>query len=159
MAVNVKYINPFIKATQSVLKNACQEDTSLGKLFLKQSPYSSNRVAIIIGITGHIKGQVIFSIGEETACYIASKMMMGMPVNDLDEMAKSAISELTNMILGNTATMFYNDGVLIDITPPSFLMGQNMQISTNKNSQTICIPLILQNGQNFEIDVSLQENN
>jgi chemotaxis protein CheX len=82
---------------------------------------------------------------------------MGMPVAELDEMAKSAISELTNMILGNTATIFYNNGVAVDITPPSLLMGSNIQISTSK-MQTICIPLALSNDTTFEIDVAIQEN-
>lgn len=155
--MNVQYINPFIQGTQSVLKNACNEETSLGKIYLKNSPYTGETISIIIGITGDIKGQVIFSLSIESACYIASKMMMGMPVDQMDELAKSAISELSNMILGNTATLFYNEGIAIDITPPSLLMGQNIQISTTK-MQTICIPLKLSDGKDFAIDVALQDN-
>lgn len=155
--MKVEYINPFIQGTQSVLKNVCNEETSLGKIYLKSSPYTGETISIIIGVTGDIKGQVIFSLNISSACTIASKMMMGMPVPEMDELAKSAISELTNMILGNTATLFYNKGINIDITPPSLLMGQNIQISTTK-SQTICIPLQLSDGNNFEIDVSLQSN-
>lgn len=155
--MNVEFINPFIQGTQSVLKNVCNEETQLGKIYLKTSPYTGETISIIIGVTGDIKGQVIFSLNINSACAIASKMMMGMPVLEMDELAKSAISELTNMILGNTATLFYNGGITIDITPPSLLMGQNIQISTTK-MQTICIPLQLGDGNNFEIDVSLQSN-
>jgi chemotaxis protein CheX len=157
MSVNVEFINPFIQGTQSILKDVCQEEAKLGQIYLKKSPYPSNSVAIIIGITGDIKGQVIFSLGIDTAKWIASKMMMGMPVEQFDEMAKSAISELTNMILGTSATNFYNNGITVDITPPSLLMGDNMQISTTK-MQTICIPLQLSNDSTFEIDVAIQEN-
>lgn len=157
MSINVDLINPFIQGTQSILRDVCQEESKLGKVYLKKSPYASNTIAIIIGLTGDIKGQVIFSLGIKTACSIASKMMMGMPVLELDEMAKSAISELTNMILGNTATLFYNNGVTVDITPPSLLMGDNIQISTSK-MQTICIPLQLSEGTTFEIDVAIQDN-
>jgi len=81
---------------------------------------------------------------------------MGMPVAELDEMAKSAISELTNMVLGNTATLFSQNGVSIDITPPSLLMGENMQISTVK-TQAICIPIQFE-GYTMEIEVAIQEN-
>ncbi len=155
--MNVEYINPFINGTQAVLKNLCNEETTLGKIYLKSSPFTGETISIIIGVTGDIKGQVIFSLGHSSACSIASKMMMGMPVTEMDELAKSAISELTNMILGNTATLFYNAGIIIDITPPSLLMGQNVQISTTK-TQTICIPLQLSDGNPLEIDVSLQPN-
>jgi len=156
MSINVELINPFIQGTQSILRDVCHEESKLGKIYLKKSPYASNSIAIIIGVTGDIKGQIIFSMGIDTACSIASKMMMGMPVPELDEMAKSAIAELTNMILGNTATLFYNNGVSVDITPPSLLMGDNIQISTTK-MQTICIPLQLDSGATFEIDVAIQD--
>ncbi|NLK21295.1 MAG: chemotaxis protein CheX [Epulopiscium sp.] len=155
--MNVDLINPFIQGTQSILRDVCNEETKLGKIYLKKSPYPGDTIAIIIGLTGEIKGQVIFSLGTKTACSIASKMMMGMEVTEMDEMAKSAISELTNMILGNTATLFYNNGISVDITPPSLLMGSNLQISTSK-MQTICIPLQLSEGDTFEIDVAIQEN-
>lgn len=155
--MNVEYINPFIQGTQAVLNDVCSEKSKLGKIYLKTSPYTGETISIIIGVTGDIKGQVIFSLNISTACSIASKMMMGMPVSEMDELAKSAISELTNIILGNTATLFYNNGIKIDITPPSLLMGENVQISTTK-MQTICIPLELSDGNTFEIDVSLQAN-
>jgi chemotaxis protein CheX len=84
--------------------------------------------------------------------------MMGMPVTELDEMSKSAISELTNMILGTTATIFYNKGIKIDITPPSLLLGESMQITTNK-IENVSIPLeITEIGAKFEIDMALAEN-
>lgn len=155
--MNVEYINPFIEASQTVLKQIANIEVKLGKIFIKTSPYDSDSVVIIIGITGKIRGQVIFTMNKNVAMEIASSMMGGMPVTELDEISKSAISELTNMILGNTATVLYNRGIGIEITPPSLLLGESMQISTNK-LQTVCIPLHLSNGGVFEIDVSLADN-
>ena len=60
---------------------------------------------------------------------IASAMMMGMKITELDEMSKSAIAESANMILGNAATILYNKGIKIEITPPSLMTGENIQIS------------------------------
>jgi chemotaxis protein CheX len=94
-------------------------------------------------------------MGKTTAMNIASRMMGGMPVVELDEISKSAISELTNMILGNTATILYNKGIGVEITPPSFLVGDNIEISSNK-LKTICIPLILDDGKVLDIDVSVK---
>lgn len=155
--MNVEYINPFIEASQSVLKQIANIDVKLGKIFIKTSPYDSDSVVIIIGITGKIRGQVIFTMNRKVALHIASSMMAGMPVTELDEISKSAISELTNMILGNTATILYNRGIGIEITPPSLLLGDNMQISNNK-LKTVCIPLHLNGDDIFEIDVSIVDN-
>jgi len=56
--------------------------------------------------------------------------------------------------LGNTATLLYNRGVGVEITPPSFLMGENMQISPSK-MKTICIPLLLGEDKKIELDISV----
>jgi chemotaxis protein CheX len=155
--MNVEYINPFIEASKNVLKGAANIEVTLGKLYMKTSPYLSDSVAIIVGVTGKIRGQVTFSISKELACKIASCMMMGMPVNELDEMSKSALAELGNMIMGNTATIFYGKGMQIDITPPTILTGDNMQFSTNKTT-TVTVPIILSIGGVIEIDVTFLEN-
>jgi chemotaxis protein CheX len=155
--MNVEYINPFIEASKNVLKGAANIEVTLGKLYMKTSPYLSDSVAIIVGVTGKIIGQVTFSISKELACKIASCMMMGMPVNELDEMSKSALAELGNMIMGNTATIFYGKGMKIDITPPTILTGDNMQFSTNKTTN-VTVPIILSIGGVIEIDVSFLEN-
>ncbi|MDQ2086129.1 chemotaxis protein CheX [Herbivorax sp. ANBcel31] len=152
--MNVEYINPFIEASQVVLKQIAGIDAKLGSIFVKTSPYASDNILIIVGLTGNIKGQAVFAMNKSVALDIASSMMGGMEVNELDEISKSAISELTNMILGNAATILYNNGVGIDITPPSFLMGNNMQISTNKMN-TICVPLLLGDNKQLQIDISV----
>ena len=82
-------------------------------------------------------------------------MMMGMPVDTMDEMAKSALSELGNMIMGNTATLLFNTGVNIDITPPTLMMGEKMQIS-NTGIKTIGVPLICDLGE-ITVDISVKE--
>lgn len=153
--MNIEYINPFIEASQTVLKQIANIDAKLGKVYLKESPYSSENIVILVGLTGKIRGQAIFTMKKSLAMSIASTMMFGMPVTDFDEISKSAISELTNMILGNAATLLYNRGIHIDITPPSLLMGDNMSISSNK-MKTICVPLILNDNDVIELDISVE---
>jgi len=153
--MNIEYINPFIEASQTVLKQLTQLDTKLGKVYLKNSPYQSEDILIMVGLTGKIRGQAVFSINRPFALKIASIMMMGMPVVEFDEMSKSAISELANMIMGNAATILYNRGINIDITPPSLLVGENMQITTSK-MKTVCIPLEFNENEKIDLDISTE---
>ncbi len=153
--MNIDYINPFIEASQTVLKQIASIDAKLGKVYLKEAPYKSDSILILVGLTGNIRGQAVFSMNKNLAMSIASSMMYGMPVTELDEISKSAISELTNMILGNAATLLYNRGKIVEITPPSLLMGDNMMISPNK-MKTICIPLLLDNNGVIELDISIE---
>ncbi len=154
--MNIEYINPFIEASQTVLKQVANVDAKLGKVFLKSAPYKGEAILIIVGITGKIRGQAIFTMSKTVAFKIASAMMFGSPVNELNEISKSALSELTNMILGNTATILYNKGIGIEITPPSLLLGENLQITPSK-MKTICIPLYLNESEVLEIDISVED--
>lgn len=154
--ISVDLINPFISAAQKVLKEMCQTETVMEKPYLNQAVYSENSLVIIIGVTGQMKGQVILSMKFDIACKLASKMMMGMPVDELNDMAKSAISELSNMILGNAATIFSKNGITLDITPPSLCLGENLSISVS-NTKNICVPLSFEENV-LDINISIKEN-
>jgi len=154
--MNIEYINPFIEASQTVLKQIAGIEAKLGKVYLKDSPYFSDSILVMVGLTGKIRGQAMFTMKSEVGMFVASSMMGGMPVTELDEISKSAIAELTNMILGNTATILYNKGFAIDITPPTCLFGENLQISNNK-LKVVCIPLMLDENKSIEIDLAVEE--
>jgi len=152
--MKVEYVNAFIKASTEVLNNFIAEKYSVGKPFIRQNPFPTKEIIIILGITGEIKGQAVFSMSVDVAKAIASGMMMGMPVNEIDEMAKSALSELGNMIMGNSATLLFNKGVKIDITPPSLMKGTAIEISS-AGMETMCVPLISSIGD-VEFDIAMK---
>lgn len=152
--MNAEYINPFIKASQLVLKNVCQIDTAMGRPMAKEMVFAGDIVLIDIGITGQLSGNVVISMDRPTAYKIASAMMMGMPVTELDDMSKSAISELGNMILGNAAT-FLSSSVIIDITPPMIITGESIKLAVSK-SKAICVPLLF--GENkIQLSIAVKE--
>lgn len=148
------YINPFIEASYSVLQQTAGIDAKLGKIYMKNSPLCSSPIAIIIGLTGDIKGQAVFSMNKNTAIDIASSMMGGMPITDFDDISKSAVSEMTNMIVGNASTLFYKKSLKVEITPPALLTGDNLEVYPGK-MQTICIPLNLNKNNTMELDISI----
>ena len=155
MSINVEYINPFLMAATNIIKDICQIDMQVGKPYVKQTAFADDSVIIMIGITGEMRGSVIIALTYNKALEIASKMMMGMPVTELDEMATSAISELGNMIMGNAATILSTKGVGIDITPPTLCRG-NLTI-TQSYTKNICIPL---SGDDItiELDVAVKDS-
>lgn len=156
--VNVEYINPFIAAAKSVMQDICHIEAIMGKPFITKTIFEGDKFVIMVGITGQLTGQVIFSMSDSTACDIASRMMMGMPVPELNDMATSAVSELTNMILGNAATIFSTKAKIIDITPPSVLVGKDLEI-TVADSKTITVPLTYDDGAKaFEINIAVKDN-
>ncbi len=152
--MKAEYVNAFIKASTEVLNNFVTEKFSVGRPYIRQNPFPTKEIVILLGITGDIKGQAVFSLSEQMAKAVASGMMMGMPVDEIDEMAKSALSELGNMIMGNSATLLFNLGVKIDITPPSLVKGQSIEISSS-GLETICVPLVSTLGE-IEFDIGIK---
>ena len=152
--LNVECINPFLMAATSIMRDTCQVDMKIGKPYVKNSEFGQDSVLIMIGVTGEMRGQVMISFTYEKALEIASKMMMGMPVTELDEMSTSAISELGNMIMGNAATLLSTKGVGIDITPPTICRGTMTFAQTY--TKNICIPLSEDDGIHMEIDIAIK---
>jgi chemotaxis protein CheX len=152
--VKVEYINPFIEASLGVFKTLLDIDTKLGKIYLKPSPFSVSDMIILIGVVGEIRGQVCLELAYESAKNIASAMMGGMTIADMDEISTSAIAELGNMIMGNTCSILSKNKVNIDITPPTILMGDKIKISNKV--PTIVIPLTLENYGSININVTAE---
>nr|WP_207718119.1 chemotaxis protein CheX [Clostridium saccharobutylicum] len=122
---------------------------------LKERLINSPGVVIIIGLMGDIKGNIIYGINEIDAKKIASVMMMGMPVEEFNELAQSAISELINMLTANVATNFSQQNVSVNISTPTLIYGK---FTANASSdKVICIPMNI-NEATIEVNISLEKN-
>ncbi len=149
--MDVKLVNPFVEAFVNVMPMLGFQDVKKGNLSLKGKELNSGGVLIIVGIVGSVRGNVVYSFSMEDAKKIASTMMMGMPVSELDDMSKSALSELTNMLTANAATSFSNMDMLIDISTPTLLHGTNVSVKMS-SEQVLCIQLI---ANDIPIDVNI----
>lgn len=136
--LNAEHINPFLMAAKKVLQDMCFVEVTVQKPILKETVFGSNTWVIIIGVTGEMRGQVLIAMTEKNACDIASKMCM-MEINQIDDFAASALSELGNMVMGNAATVFASNGIGIDITPPTLSHGEVSFTSTFAKS--LCVPM------------------
>lgn len=154
--INVDCINPFLMAAISIMRDACQIEMKVGKPYVRSTDFEADSVIIMIGVTGEMRGQVIISITLQNACDIASRMMMGMPVPELDDMALSAISELGNMIMGNAATILSTKGVGIDITPPT--LGRGEIKFTQMFTKNVCIPLSVDDRILMELNIAIKND-
>lgn len=151
--LNANHINPFLIASTKILKDMCFVDAKVGKPSVKNIAFTDDTIVIIIGVTGEMRGQVMIAFSNDVACDIASKMCM-MPITQMDEISTSAICELGNMIMGNTATVFSTKGIGIDITPPTMCKG-NVTFTTGF-TKNICIPIIYEENKVIEFNIALK---
>lgn len=124
--MNVTYINPFLEALTKVLNQFGVSNIDIGKLEKKDRMQVTLDVTAIVGLVGDIKGNVAYSLSQETAKEIIATMMPGRPVTNFDVLARSAIGELSNMVTGRASIILSNMGVNIDISPPSIIVGEEI---------------------------------
>ena len=117
---------------------------------LKGNFIESPGVIIIIGLIGDVKGNIIYGMKMDDAKKMASTMMMGMPVEEFNEMAQSAISELVNMLTANVATNFSRDNINVDISTPTLIQG-----SFTANASTDKVICVTMNVDGIKIDANI----
>ena len=145
-ALDVNNINPFLQSTINVFESVTQMKLTVGKPALAVFSFTEPTYTITVGVVGQMKGQAVLAMSIDNAKEVASKMMFGMPIAELDDMACSALNELSNMIMGNTATVFSTQGKIIDITPPISMIGTDLKIQADIDP--LKVPLML-DGKEF----------
>jgi len=153
--MDVNYINPILSSFTNVMPQLGLANVEKKGLTLKGRFIESPGVVIIVGIVGDIRGNVIYGLSIEDAKKIASTMMMGMPVPEFDELAQSAISELTNMLTANVATNFSKDNININISTPTLVHGK---FTANAASdKVVCVEMNV-DGMTIEVNISMEKN-
>ena len=153
--MDVNHVNPFVESFVTVMPQLGFSTVEKGKLSVKGKNLVESGVIVVVGIVGAIKGNIVYAMNMENAKKIASIMMMGAPVNDLDEIAKSALAELTNMLTANAATCFSTLGIAIDISTPTLLYGNDISLNMS-STQVLCIQLL---ADNIPIEVNIAFEN
>jgi chemotaxis protein CheX len=155
--MKAEYLNPFIKSVTRIIEETTSEKPAMGKVFLRDGyPYTTKDVAIFVGITGYLSGQLVISLPMECALSIAAAMLMEEKIFELDEFAQSAIAEMANMITANATIGLSDAGYKCDITPPSVITGTKMEVSSPPKIRTVVIPLKIGVGD-IEVNISLIE--
>ncbi|MFC5471736.1 chemotaxis protein CheX, partial [Cohnella suwonensis] len=129
--MKAQHINPFLESANSIL-GMFQLSPRTGSPSLRQTPFKGIEVLTVVGVTGQLRGQVYLGFSRNDALRIVSNMMGGASVAELDPMALSALSEIGNMICGNATIQLSQNGVAIDITPPTVIIGSSVEVAAVK---------------------------
>lgn len=152
--MDVKLVNPFIDAVADVLPQLGFKSIAKKGLDVKGSDVPSMGVMVLVGIAGEVKGNIIYNFELESAKKIASTMMMGMPVPEMDEMARSAISELANMLCANASIKLANMGFNTDISTPTLMFGNDVSLKVAVN-KVLEVKMVV-DGVDISVDVAIE---
>ncbi|MBN1495307.1 MAG: chemotaxis protein CheX [Spirochaetes bacterium] len=152
--INAEFVNPFLEAASAVFKSILNVDLRRGKLVIKDSPIPSLDLAILIGITGGVTGEVVYSMGFNMVYKIANVLVPGLTEEQIQQEYKDIIGEMANMITGNAMNLFATTGKRINMTTPTVVVGKDFTITLIKQT-TLGINLYSPMGQ-LEMNVALK---
>lgn len=149
--VDAKLVNPIIDAFMEVMPQMGFPMPKRLRVYLQDRTVISNGVTIKVGLTKQLRGNVIYNMTADTAKYIASTMLLGVPVENFNDMAQSAIREIANVLTARAATNFTKMGFEVDITTPELTIEEDYTIKIS-DAQYLTVEMDL--GGN-RIDVAL----
>lgn len=153
--MKAEFANPFIRAATEVVASELKIKLSRKDLELRSNPEPSMPTFIIIGVTGHVQGQVVYAMDENFSLEVAKAMLPGKLPAELRKLEHSAISELANMITGKASIELAGEKHVIDITPPAIFTGSGIKMDF-LNLPTIALSFISSAGV-IEINIALAE--
>jgi chemotaxis protein CheX len=149
--MDVRYINPFLKAVTNLFATMIELPLTVGKPRLKEHSEPSFEISGIIGLSGTVTGCVVISISEEIALQLASSLF-GEDFTEVDDDCIDAIGEIANMIAGNAKTDFPGDESSISV--PSVIIGKH-KVAYPRGIPIVSIPCKTDSGT-MVIDVALK---
>lgn len=142
--MDVRFVNPFIVAATRILKETAGLDTVRGTPIRGKGRKLISGLGVSIEVIGDVKGKVLYEFPENFAKSV-TEVLLGMKRGEFGsevefaEMTKSAIKEIGNMISAHAVTMLEQDDIDCDISPPTFILGDNTAV-ISKELLTIMVP-------------------
>jgi chemotaxis protein CheX len=152
--MEVKYINPFLEGTISVLKTMAFIEPRPGKPYLKKNNLAQGDISGVIGFAGEIKGSLALSFTEQCIIKILSNML-GEDIKSMNGEIKDAVGEITNMVSGVARKKLEEMDLVLSAAIPTVACGQNHSITHVLGGPSIIIPFDTDCGS-FVVDVCMK---
>lgn len=149
------YSNIFIHAWNTVLESFSSKHILDAAIHPPQGCRSNRDILVSMGIVGDISGQVYLSMDAKTGQMIASEMLGGMEISEVNELVISAVGEMCNMIMGNACSDISTEHISnVDITPPVVIADGDLPPFSVR--PLYHISFMLEDSNSIDFDVALQ---
>jgi chemotaxis protein CheX len=153
--MNVKYINPFITATQGVFQTFLQTPVTTGKPYLldRTKEQGSWDISGVIGLAGEVLGVVVVSFPTVLAVKLVS-VLENREVTIIDDSVIDLVGEVINIIAGNAKKDL--EDLKIAISLPTVVRGSRHSFPGISGAPMVAIPFTCDKGE-FSLHVSMKD--
>ncbi|MFQ5462317.1 MAG: chemotaxis protein CheX [Phycisphaerae bacterium] len=147
--MDVGFLNAFVQSICNTFETMCDLKVQVGKPNLGED--TNGDVSAVIGFSGDAAGSVIIEFDFETASKVATAFAKTEINPDHPDFA-DALGELANMVAGGAKAKF--DGISVDISLPSVVIGQHHRFPTSRNVKRLLLPCSTEAGA-FSVHVGM----
>ena len=147
--MNVKYINPLLEATMTVLSTMAMVEVTAGKPTVKKGSKPLGDVTGMIDLSGkHAQGSLAISFTAPAILDITEKMI-GESLSSIDSTVVDVVGEITNMITGSAKRIYSDQGLEFELTLPSMLVGNDKPLNHTVKGEPVVLPFNTPAGEFF----------
>lgn len=152
--MNVKYINPFVVATQVVFQDFLHSPARPGKPVMadQASDHAAWDISGVIGLAGEIIGVVIVSFPTQLALKLVSALEKRDTVV-VDDSVVDLVGEVVNIIAGNAKKDLEDHKIAISL--PTVVRGSRHSFPGLSGTPMVEIPFTCDKGE-FSLRVSMK---
>ncbi|MCL6443903.1 MAG: chemotaxis protein CheX [Alicyclobacillus sp.] len=140
-------LNGTLEAIHTVIPHPAVRETP----YLVNAPIFQSDMGVLVGITGAVPGRLLVLADTQVFVSLASTMF-GVTLEG--NMLESFVGELGNMIGGNMCTQVSQHGLLLEVTPPTVLVGET---KLSGFSKAICVPVHIETIGPLSVILALQD--
>lgn len=134
--MDVNHINPFVRSAINVFNTMLGWPIQREGLSLKDSTTPSHDVTAVIGLSGVVRGSVVFSLSRPVALKVVERLL-GVETHEINAEVIDAVGELTNMIAGGAKAEL--EQYRLSLGLPNVIVGRNHVIYFPENVRPLCI--------------------
>jgi chemotaxis protein CheX len=146
--MRMELIQPFINSADAVLAQGLESPVSIENLTMDEEAYRRKGIAAEVCLTGDIEGRIIFDADEKAAASFAQHLA-GAEAPDADELAREAVCELANQIIGNAVTVLNDQGFHHFRVHPPTLLASEQGSKSSEDTEAVVLCLSTQSGSVF----------
>lgn len=123
------HVRAILTATQETLGLLFDAEPAFAdaRLCAASTPRATE-VSVIVSFTGEVQGHVLLGMARATAVRMASALLME-ELTAFDDLTRSGVAEVANIVAGGCATALHRDGYATNITVPSVIVGDRVEVS------------------------------
>jgi chemotaxis protein CheX len=155
--LDVAWVNPFITATLSTLKQMAAMDCQRKNLEIRHDARSRGDISGVMVLSGGVEGFVAITCPGPLARKIVSRMLQVEPGEETEEDIMDGIGEVMNMIAGAAKAELVGTKKVFQLNIPNVIIGGPHNLGQPRTGSPVVVITFETEGEELEVLVNMKE--